>query len=68
MDQFQDSKEQELLWLKSLGFDPVPYRMVTFETLPEAEKAFTGQVFVPDDLEKINRVKKDELPFASLTM
>lgn len=44
MDQFGDSKEQELLWLKSLGFDPVPYQMVTKETLPQAEKAFTDIV------------------------
>ena len=44
MEKFEDSKEKELLWLKSLGFDPVPYRMVTSDTLPEAEKTFTDSV------------------------
>ena len=44
MERFHDSKEQELIWLKELGFDPTPYRMVSSETLPEAEKAFTESV------------------------
>ncbi len=44
MSRFEDSKEQELLWLKSLGFDTVPYRMADAGTLAEAEKAFTDQV------------------------
>ncbi|MBO6158852.1 MAG: NAD-dependent DNA ligase LigA, partial [Firmicutes bacterium] len=44
MEGFEDSKEKELLWLQSLGFDPVPYRMVDQESLPEAEQAFTHSV------------------------
>ena len=41
---FEDSKENQLKWLAQLGFTPVEYRMVTGETVAEAEKAFADSV------------------------
>ena len=41
---FEDSKENQLKWLESLGFTIVEYRMVTGETVPAAEKAFADSI------------------------
>lgn len=41
---FEDSKENQLKWLAQLGFTPVEYKMVTGETVAEAEKAFADSV------------------------
>lgn len=41
---FENSVEQQMLWLRQQGFETVEYRMVTGETLDEAMEYFSGQV------------------------
>lgn len=41
---FQNSHEQQMLWLKSQGFDIVEYEMVTKDTVEEAVKRFAGKI------------------------
>lgn len=42
--EFQNSREQQFIWLEQQGFDVVEYRVVTGETLDEAMDYFAGQV------------------------
>lgn len=41
---FKNSHEQQMLWLKSQGFDIVEYEMVTKDTLEDAVKRFAGKI------------------------
>lgn len=42
--EFQNSHEQQMLWLKSQGFDVVEYEMVTKDTVEDAVKRFAGKI------------------------
>ena len=39
-----NSVEENMLWLQSLGFDIVPYRMVTADTIEEAIRDFSAKI------------------------
>lgn len=41
---FQNSREQQFIWLKEQGFDVVEYRVVTKDTLDDAMQYFAEQV------------------------
>lgn len=41
---FQNSHEQQMLWLKSQGFDIVEYEMVTKDKVEAAVKGFAGKI------------------------
>lgn len=42
--EFNNSHEQEFIWLKNMGFDVVEYKIVTAESLDDAMKYFSKQV------------------------
>ena len=42
--EFENSHEQELLWLQKMGFDIVEYKVVTAKNLDEAVDYFAGAV------------------------
>lgn len=41
---FHNSNEQKFLWLKSLGFDVVPYKIVYRDTMIDAVKEFASEI------------------------
>ena len=41
---FHNSNEQKFIWLKEMGFDVVPYKMVTGETVVEKVKEYAEEV------------------------
>ena len=41
---FHNSNEEKFLWLKTLGFDVVPYRMVTSDNVKEAVQSFAKEI------------------------
>lgn len=41
---FQNSRKEQFLWLKGLGFETVEFLEVTRETLPDAVKDFAGRI------------------------
>ncbi|MBQ9031675.1 MAG: NAD-dependent DNA ligase LigA [Parasporobacterium sp.] len=45
---FLNSNEQKFLWLQSLGFEVVPYQMVTSETVQEAVESYSRRILTYD--------------------
>ncbi len=41
---FHNSNEEKFLWLKSLGFDVVPYKVVTADTVEAAVEAYSREI------------------------